>query len=83
MSSEYLSGQYGKLLCSSASCDWTNVPDVPKKVKRLFDHRTKGFCSIIKFFAFDFNTKKHFNLDFETKFTQIQHELTGIHQFQN
>ena len=61
--------------------EYLTVPGVPKQVKRLFDHRTKGFSSIIKFF-FDFN-EKHSNLDIETKFTQIRHELIGKHQFQN
>ena len=54
---------------------------VPKKVKRLIDNRTKGFCSIINF-SFDLN-RKYSNLDFETKFAQIRYELTDIHQFQN
>ena len=57
------------------------IPGDPKKeVKRLIDDRTKGFCSIVKF-AFDF-CRKDPNLDFETKFAQIQHELTEILQFQ-
>ena len=54
-----------------------HISGVPKKVKRLIDHRTKVFCSIIKF-SFDFS-----NLDFETKFVQIRYELIEIHQFQN
>ena len=37
--------------------------------KRLIDHRTKGFCSIINS-ASDFD-RKHYYLDFETKFAQI------------
>ena len=56
-------------------------PGVPRKVKCLFDHRTKCLCSIIKF-SFDSN-KKHSDLDFETKFTQFQHKLTDISQLQN
>ena len=34
-----------------------DIPGVPKKVKRLFEHRTKGFRSIIKF---SFNYKIFF-----------------------
>ena len=52
---------------------------VPKKVKRLIDHRTKGFCSVIKF-SFDLS-RKHLNLDFGTKIAQIRYQLTGIHKF--
>ena len=55
-----------------------NIPGVPKKVKSLIDHRTKDFCSIIKF-SFDFNS----NLDFETKFAQMRYELTKIHKFES
>ena len=43
-----------------------------KKVKRLFDHRTKEACSIIEL-SFDFN-KQYSNLDVETKFTRVRHE---------
>ena len=46
------------------------------KIDKTSDHRIKDFCSII-IISFDFN-KKHANLDFETKFTQIRHELTEI-----
>ena len=42
----------------------------PKKVTCLIDHRTKGFCSIIKI-LFYFN-QEHFNSDLETKFAQIR-----------
>ena len=51
-----------------------------KNYKRLIDHRTKGFCSIINF-AFDLN-RKHSHLDFELTFAQILYELTKIRQFQ-
>ena len=46
---------------------------VPKKIKRLIDHRTKGFCAIIRF-SLDVCWKA--NLDFETKFVQNPHEFT-------
>ena len=75
------------LCCLHGSQSWNFlrkfeiIPGVPKKVKCLFDHRTKGFCSIIKF-TFGFN-KKHSTLDVETNFTKIRHELTAIHYFKN
>ena len=28
-----------------------DIPGVPKKVTRLIDHRTNGFCSIIRIFC--------------------------------
>ena len=52
----------------------TSVP--PKNYKHFIAHRTKGFCSIIKF-SFDLN-RKYYNLDFETKFAQIRFDLTEI-----
>ena len=53
----------------------------PKKWKRLINHRTKSFYSIIKF-SFDSN-RKHSNLDVETKFTRIGYVFTEVRQFQN
>ena len=32
----------------------TNTGCLPKKLEKFVDHKTKGFCSIIKF-SFDFN----------------------------
>ena len=58
---------------------FTGCPE--QKVKRLIDQRTKGFCTIVKFY-FDFN-RKHSNLDFETKLVQMWYELIEIHQCQN
>ena len=50
----------------------------PKKSKNvLVDHKTIGFCLIIKFcFQVD---AKHFNLGFETKFAQIGYDLSEMH----
>ena len=47
----------------------------------MFDHKIESFASIVKF-SFDLINKDS-DLEFETKFTQIRHELTEIHQFQN
>ena len=46
------------------------VPGVHEKVTGLLDHRTKGFCLIIKLLFY--LNEKHFYLDFETKFAQIR-----------
>ena len=61
----YLPGYYNKKIHKIT----TYLVSV-KNEKRLTDHRTKGFCSIINF-SFDLN-KKHSILDFETKFAQIR-----------
>ena len=64
---------YGFICCLSSKIQiWPKlVPGVPpKKVTFLIDYRTKGICLIIKI-LFHLN-QKHFNLDFETKFAQIQ-----------
>ena len=66
-----------------AVCFDTNLVSPPKTdKKRLIDHKTKGFYPIIIFFSYDLN-RKHPNLNFETKFAQIQYELTEMRQFQN
>ena len=50
-----------------------------EKVKRLIGHKAKGFCSNINV-SFDF-CRKASDVNFETKFAQIRHELIKIHRF--
>ena len=72
---------HSQLLSDSMEKNDLNYRVSQKKFKRFTDHRTKGFCLIIKF-SFDFKRKRS-NLDFETTFAQFRFELIEIHQFQN
>ena len=58
----------GKTLSFISKSCYT-IQGVSKSYKRLIDHRTKRFYSIINF-AFDLS-REHTNLDFETRFAQI------------